>query len=40
MAERAALALIDNARRDTPRRGVEIIPGEIQVRESTGPAPA
>jgi hypothetical protein len=40
MAEVAALALIDNARKDTPRSGVEIVPGKIQVRESTGPAPA
>ena len=40
MAEVAALALIDNVRSDAPRRGVEIVPGKIQVRESTGPAPA
>lgn len=40
MAEVAALALIDNARRDSPRRGVDTVPGKIQVRESTGPAPA
>ena len=40
MAEVAALALIDNARRDRPRRGVEMVPGKVQVRESTGLAPA
>ncbi|MFU8821918.1 MAG: LacI family DNA-binding transcriptional regulator [Gammaproteobacteria bacterium] len=40
MAERAALALIDNARNESPGHEVEIVPGKIQVRESTGPAPA
>jgi LacI family transcriptional regulator len=40
MAELAARALIDNGRRDSPQCGVEVVPGVIQVRESTGPAPA
>jgi LacI family transcriptional regulator len=40
MAELAALALIENGRGDSPPCGVEVVPGEIQVRESTGAAPA
>ena len=40
MAELAALALIEDIRRDAPRGGVEIVPGKLEVRESTGPAPA
>jgi LacI family transcriptional regulator len=40
MAEVAARALIENARRDSPLRGTETVPGTIQFRESTGPAPA
>jgi LacI family transcriptional regulator len=40
MAEIAAHALIDNGRREHPQCGVEVVPGMIQVRESTGPAPA
>lgn len=39
MAELAALSLIDDARSETPRKGIEIVPGKIQVRESSGPAP-
>lgn len=39
MAEVAARSLIENARCDSPRRGAEIVPGTIQYRESTGPAP-
>lgn len=40
MAEVAARVLIEHARQGSPLRGVEIIPGTIQFRESTGPAPA
>jgi len=39
MAERAALALISNAQRESPLQGAEIVPGTISIRESTGPAP-
>ena len=40
MAELAALRIIDSAgQQDSPQRGVEVVPGEIQIRESTGPAP-
>lgn len=39
MAETASLALIDGARGDPRKPALEIIPGTIQVRESTGPAP-
>lgn len=39
MAELAASTLIEDSRRETPRQGVEIVPGTIQFRESTGPAP-
>ena len=40
MAEVAARVLIEDARREAPRRGVEVVPGTIQFRESTGPAPS
>jgi LacI family transcriptional regulator len=40
MAELAARSLIEDSKHDTQRRGVEIMPGSIQFRESTGPAPA
>jgi LacI family transcriptional regulator len=39
MAERAALALIASVRDKRPLMGTEIVPGTIQIRESTGPAP-
>lgn len=39
MAERAALALIGDARSDSPKRDTEIVPATIRFRESTGPAP-
>lgn len=39
MAETASLALIDGARGKPREPALEIIPGKIQVRESTGPAP-
>ena len=39
MAETAAQALIGAARGHPPKPGVEIIPGTIRVRQSTGPAP-
>jgi LacI family transcriptional regulator len=39
MAELAVLRIIDSAGQDSPPRGVEIIPGNIEIRESTGPAP-
>jgi LacI family transcriptional regulator len=40
MAERAARALIESSRQDSSGRDIEVVPGTIQVRESTGPAPA
>jgi len=39
MAERAALALIDKSRQHSPPGGIEIVPGKLQLRGSTGPAP-
>jgi LacI family transcriptional regulator len=39
MAELAALRIIDSAGQDSPPRGVEVVPGTIEIRESTGPAP-
>ena len=39
MAEVASLALIDGVRGNPRDPGLEIIPGTIRVRESTGPAP-
>lgn len=39
MAELAARTLIEDSKQDTLRRGIEIMPGSIQYRESTGPAP-
>lgn len=40
MAERAALALIKGKNGGTPKPEKEIIPATLQLRESTGPAPA
>jgi len=40
MAEAASRALIDGARGAPHEPGLETIPGTIEVRESTGPAPA
>jgi LacI family transcriptional regulator len=40
MAERAAQVLIDNAHDESPLRGSEVISATIEIRESTGPAPA
>jgi LacI family transcriptional regulator len=40
MAERAAQVLIGNAHEESPLRGAEVIPATIEIRESTGPAPA
>jgi len=40
MAEHAAVALIASVRGKRPPLGTEVIPATIQVRESTGPAPA
>lgn len=37
MAERAALVLIENAGRDAPPQGSEVVPATINVRESTAP---
>ena len=39
MAERATLALIDKSRPLSARKGTETVPGELQFRGSTGPAP-
>jgi LacI family transcriptional regulator len=40
MAERAAQVLIGNAHEESPLQGAEIVPARIEIRESTGPAPA
>jgi len=40
MAERATRILIDNANDESLLKGAEIIPATIEIRESTGPAPA
>ena len=40
MAEQAAWTLIESARGSKPAAGHEIIPATIQIRDSTGPAPA
>ena len=40
MAERATLALIDDARTHESSRGMDVVPGKLMIRESTGPAPA
>ncbi|MDH3401181.1 MAG: LacI family DNA-binding transcriptional regulator [Chromatiales bacterium] len=40
MAEQAAMALINRSRKDSPMEGTDIIPSTLQIRESTGPAPA
>ncbi len=40
MAERAALVLIEGAGAGSPLRGSEQFPASLQIRESTGPAPA
>lgn len=40
MAEAATLALVDDSRKDAPRGGVAIVPGQLRIRESTGPAPS
>jgi LacI family transcriptional regulator len=40
MAEQATIALIDNQRDSEPLKGLQIVPGELQIRDSTGPAPA
>jgi len=39
MAERAAIALIEDSGRNQMEPGVEIVPSTIQIRDSTGPAP-
>lgn len=40
MAERAALSIIDGLGEGPDAAGMDIVPGTIQYRESTGPAPA
>ena len=40
MSERAALALIENSKGNSPLRGEDIFSGKIQIRESTGPVPS
>ena len=40
MAERAAISLIASVRQKRPLLGTETVPGELRIRESTGPAPA
>ncbi|NND37071.1 MAG: LacI family DNA-binding transcriptional regulator [Gammaproteobacteria bacterium] len=39
MAERAALALLDGAGDESISQGMEVVPAELKIRESTGPAP-
>ncbi|MCH9693544.1 MAG: LacI family DNA-binding transcriptional regulator [Gammaproteobacteria bacterium] len=39
MAEQAALALIGGAQKRASKGGVDVIPGALKIRESTGPAP-
>ncbi len=39
MAERAVMALIGKSRPDTSQKGIEIVPGTLKIRGSTGPAP-
>jgi len=39
MAEQAASALIGDAQKRSSKQGVDVIPGTLQLRESTGPAP-
>ena len=39
MAERATLALIEEAAAESPIRGSEILAASLKIRESTGPAP-
>ena len=39
MAEQAALAIINDGKNLSARSGVEVIPGQLQIRRSTGPAP-
>ena len=40
MAERAAMALIEGSEKGTTLRGTEVVAASLQIRESTGPAPA
>jgi LacI family transcriptional regulator len=40
MAERAALAIISDARDGSISPGTEVFPAQLQIRDSTGPAPA
>lgn len=40
MAELAARALIEGSRQKVAKHGIEIVPGTLKIRESTGPAPA
>lgn len=39
MAERAALTLINERYKESPRGGMELIPASLKIRESTGQAP-
>jgi len=40
MAELATLALVDSSREDSLRDGVTVVPAQLRIRESTGPAPS
>ena len=40
MAELATLALVDSSRQDSLRNGVAVVPAQLRIRESTGPAPS
>ncbi len=39
MAERAAQALLQGKSESAPKKGTEIVPSSLQIRQSTGPAP-
>ena len=40
MAELATLALVDRSRKDSLRNGIAVVPAQLRIRESTGPAPS
>jgi len=39
MAERAVVALVERRQEPSPAPGIEVVPGTLKIRESTGPAP-
>ncbi|WP_206211884.1 LacI family DNA-binding transcriptional regulator [Wenzhouxiangella sp. XN24] len=40
MAELATLALVDGSHKDSLYKGVAVVPAQLRIRESTGPAPS